>query len=417
MDDPRMSKPTPLPRPLDLARRTMPFQESVIREMTRLGDETGSVNLSQGLPDYDSPVEVLEAAVAAIHSGENQYTFPFGMAEFREAIARKSLAYNHIPANPETDLTVTCGVSEAMMSTILALTDPGDEVVILEPWYENYLPDCQMAGVAPRFVPLREPGYTFDPAELRAAFNRRTRLVLINTPHNPTGRVFTRAELEEIARLCQEFGVVAVTDEIYEYILYDGREHVSIGSLPGMEDRTVTISGLGKTYALTGWRVGWTIAHPLLTGLIRKVHDYLTICAPAPFQAAGITALALPQSFYSSLRAEYETRRSILLPALERAGFHYHQPEGAYYVMADFGDIAWDAGRFARPEWTADRAFAEFMARVVGVAVVPGSSFYYQAAGQPVLQGAGTTRVRFNFAKRETTLQEASRRLERLNLQ
>lgn len=395
-----------LPRTLTLARRTEPFQESVIREMTRLGDETGSVNLSQGLPDFDSPPAVLAAAAAAIQAGENQYTFPFGLASFRAAIAQKYAAYNHITCNPETDVTVTCGVSEAMISAMLSLTDPGDEVIILEPWYENYLPDCQMAGVTPRFVPLHEPEYSFDPQEMRAAFNNRTRLILINTPHNPTGRVFSRAELETIAALCQEFGVIAVTDEIYEYILFDGREHVSIGSLPGMEDRTVTISGLGKTYALTGWRVGWAVAHPSISGLLRKVHDYLTICAPAPFQSAGVTALNLSTDFYPALRAEYAARKALLLPALDAAGLAYHQPEGAYYVMADFGNIQWDAQKYARSDWTLDRTFSEYMAREIGVAVVPGSSFYYS--------GGGETRVRFNFAKREETLREASRRLMKL---
>ncbi len=393
--------------PFLLAHRTDPFQESVIREMTRLGDETNSVNLSQGLPDFDSPPAVLEAAVAAIQSGDNQYTFPFGQSAFRAVIADKYRADNAIQADPETEVTVTCGVSEAMMSTILALTDPGDEVIIFEPWYENYLPDCQMAGVTPRFVPLHEPDYTFDLQELRAAFNSRTRLILINTPHNPTGRVFSRAELEAIAELCLSSGVTAVTDEIYEYILYDGREHISIGSLPGMQDRTVTISGLGKTYALTGWRVGWTVAHPRLTGLIRKVHDYLTICAPAPFQAAGVTALNLPADFYIGLRAEYTARREILLSALDAAGLPYHRPEGAYYVMADFAHLGAAVQTYARSGWTPDRAFAEYMAREVGVAIVPGSSFYAHSGGE--------TRVRFNFAKREDTLREAARRLQKLN--
>ncbi len=391
---------------LKLAQRTQPFQESVIREMTRLGDETGSVNLSQGLPDYDSPPEVLEAAVKAIYAGENQYTFPFGMLSFRQAIARKYRAFNNITCDPETDVTVTCGVSEAMMSVILALTDPGSEVIIFEPWYENYVPDCQMAGAVPRFVSLREPDYTFDTGELRAAFNARTRLILINTPHNPTGRVFTREELGEIARFCQEFGVIAVTDEIYEYIRYDNRPHISIGSLPGMEDRTVTISGLGKTYALTGWRVGWTIAHPRITALIRKVHDYLTICAPSPFQAAGITALNMPDSFYETLCGEYAARRAVLLPSLEEAGLRFRVPEGAYYVMADFRGTRWDARKYAQPRWTLDRTFAESIAREVGVAVVPGSSFYYGSGGEST--------VRFNFAKREETLREAALRLKKL---
>lgn len=404
-------------RALHLSTRTAPFQESVIREMTRLGDEAGAVNLSQGLPDYPAPPEVLAAAIEAIRQGENQYTFPFGLPAFRAAIANKTRKYNRIPTNADTEVTVTCGVSEAIMATVLALTEPGDEVILFEPWYENYLPACILAGVTPRFVPLREPDYTFDPDELRAAFTSRTRLVVLNTPHNPTGRVFTRAELAVLASLCQEFGAIAVTDEIYEYIIYDDQTHVSLASLEGMHDRVVTISGLGKTYALTGWRVGWAVAHPALTALIRKVHDYLTICAPAPFQLAGVTALGLPKKFYNTLRAEYAARCSILLPALTQAGFRYRPPEGAYYVMADFGDIAWPINRYTRPGWSLDRVFAEYMAREVGIAVVPGSSFYMAkaAAGNGTgPAGGGTTRVRFNFAKQAHTLREAARRLDNL---
>jgi aminotransferase len=392
---------------IEIGERTAPFQESVIREMTRLGDEAGAVNLSQGLPDFPSPPAVIEAAIAAIRSGENQYTFPFGTLAFRRAITAKCASYNHIVADPETEVTVTCGVSEAIMSTVLALTEPGDEVIILEPWYENYVPDCLMAGVRPRFVPLREPEYAFDPYELRAAFGNHTRLILVNTPHNPTGRVLTRDELQAIARLCQEFGVIAVTDEIYERILYDGREHVSIGSLEGMGDRTVTISGLGKTYSVTGWRVGWAVAARPLSAAIRKVHDYLTVCAPAPFQAAGIVALELPEAFYVEMRSQYAARRALLLDALDQVSLSYRRPEGAYYVMADFGNQAWSPAATLRPDWTIDRAFAEYMAREVGVAVVPGSSFY-------VGRGQGTSRVRFNFAKLESTMQEAVRRLQRL---
>jgi aminotransferase len=296
-------------------------------------------------------------------------------------------------------------VSEAMMAAILALTDPGDEVVILEPWYENYVPDCRMAGVAPRFVALREPDYTIDPEELRAAFNHRTRLILVNTPHNPTGRTFSIQELSMIANLCQEFGVVAVTDEIYEHILYDGQQHISLGSLDGMQDRTVTLSGLGKSYAVTGWRVGWAVADAQLSARLRKVHDYLTICAPAPFQAAGVIALGLPDSFYRTMRTEYESRRKLLLGALDDAGMEYRLPQGAYYVMADFSRVEWDARAYSHPGWTIDRAFAEYLARQVGVAVVPGSSFYTPQRG-------GQHRVRFNFAKREETLLEAARRLK-----
>ncbi len=392
--------------PPPIAARSAPFQESVIREMTRLGEETDAINLSQGLPDFPAPAEVLAAAVEAIQRGDNQYTFPFGSPEFRAAIAGKSARYNRIPADPETEITVTCGVSEAMIASILALTDPGDEVVIFEPWYENYVPDCLMAGVRPRFVVLHEPDYAFDVRELRVAFTARPRLILLNTPHNPTGRVFTRNELETIAALCHEFNVIAVTDEIYEHILYDGHQHLSLGGLEGMQDRTVTISGLGKTYAVTGWRVGWIVAPSPLTDVIRKVHDYLTVCAPTPFQAAGVAALNLSDAYYQRMVAQYAARRTILLEALAEAGLTFRTPEGAYYVMADFSGIAWDAQDDRRPR-TPDRAFAEFLAKEIGVAVVPGSSFYARGT-------TGQGRVRFNFAKQEDTLSEAARRLRRL---
>jgi aminotransferase len=387
--------------------RTAGFQESVIREMTRLGDEAGAVNLSQGLPDFQPPQALVDAAVAALRGGDNQYTFPFGSEAFRRALAVKYAAYNGIHADPATGVTVTVGVSEGIMSTIFALTEPGDEAVILEPWYENYLPACIMAGVTPLFVPLAGADYRLDVEAVRAALTPRTRLILINTPHNPTGRVFSREELIEVAALCVERTLIAVTDEIYERHLYDGREHISIGSLPGMEDRTVTVSGLGKTYAVTGWRVGWAVAHPALSAAIRKVHDYMTVCAPAPFQAAGIAALALPESYYQDMQSAYDHRRDLLLQALDQAGFRFAVPQGAYYVMADFSAIDWPERRYAQPGWTKDRAFAEYMAREVGVAVVPGSSFY-QASD------AGQTRVRLNFAKKEETLIEAGRRLQRL---
>jgi len=294
-----------------------------------------------------------------------------------------------------------------MMSTIVALTDPGDEVIILEPWYENYVPDCLMAGAVPRFVPLREPDYMFDVDELRAAFNDRTRLILINTPHNPTGKVFTRCELRTIADLCIEFGVIAVTDEIYEHILYEGLEHVSIGSLDGMADHTVTISGLGKSYSVTGWRVGWAIAAEPISALIRKVHDYLTVCAPSAFQTGGIKALELPASYYEDMREKYDVRRQLLLGALDEANLPYSKPVGAYYVMADFAGVVWDEAKWAQPNWSSDRAFAEYIAREIGVAVVPGSSFYSRP-------GMGTTRIRFNFAKLMETMEEAAKRLKKL---
>jgi aspartate/methionine/tyrosine aminotransferase len=396
--------PAALPR---IGRRTAGFQESVIREMTRLGDEAGAVNLSQGLPDFTPPPAVVAAAIAAIEHGGNQYTFPFGSPAFRSAIAAKVARDQHVAADPETEVTVTCGVSEGMMAAILALTDPGDEVIILEPWYENYVPDCVMAGVRPIFIPLGSRHYEIDGDALAAHLSARTRLIVLNTPHNPTGRVFTRQELEGVAALCVEKNLIAVTDEIYEHILYDGRAHISMASLPGMAERTVTISGLGKTYAVTGWRVGWIIAAARLSEEIRKVHDYLTICAPAPFQAAGVVALNLPAEHYEGMRRQYAQRRDLLLAGLTAAGFTYARPEGAYYVMADFSGIRWDPGRWTHPGWSLDRTFAEYLAREVGVAVVPGSSFY-------ATEGAGQSLVRFNFAKHLVTLEAAAERLKRI---
>jgi len=377
-----------------LSRRTEPFQESVIREMTRIGAEVGGINLAQGLPDFEPPRELVAALRRALSQpGQHQYTFPWGAAPFRQAIAAKCARFNGFSPDPEKEITVTCGVSEAACAAIFALTEPGDEVVILEPWYENYLPACVLAGVTPIFVPLAEPDYALDVERLEKAMNRRTRLILVNTPANPSGRVFTRGELSEIARLCQRRGVIAVTDEIYEHIWSEGHPHLSLASLPGMGERTVTLCGLGKTYAVTGWRVGWAIAAEPLTALIRKVHDYLTICAPAPFQEAGSVALALPDSYYVKLRQAYARRRHILLEALARSGLTFTPPEGAYYVMADAKELGWED----------DRAFVDYLARKVGVVAVPGSSFYTGRGGR--------TRARFNFAKKEETLREAARRL------
>ena len=381
-----------------LSRRTRTFQESVIREMTRLHAEVGGVNLAQGLPDFDPPAEVLEALARAIRSSENhQYGFTWGTRAFREAVAAKSARFNRIPVDPDREVTVTCGVSEGVAAAVLALTEPGDEVLILEPWYENYLPACALAGVKPRFVGLTRPGFRLDPARLARAIGPRTRLILVNTPGNPSGRVFTAEELTEIARLCQGHGIIAVTDEIYEHMWFDGHRHLSLGSLPGMEDRTVTLSGLGKTYAVTGWRVGWATAAPPLTSLIRKVHDYLTICAPTAFQDAGCSALALPDSYYEGMRRKYTARRKLLLDALTDSGLSFTMPEGAYYVMVDAAPLGWKD----------DYAFIDFLARRVGVTAVPGSSFYARG---------GRTQARLNFAKREATLREAARRLRATSL-
>jgi len=376
-----------------LSRRTRPFQESVIREMTRLGAEIGGVNLAQGLPDFDPPDELIAAVSRALSRSEmHQYSFTWGSAELREAVAGKSARVNRIPADPETEVTITCGVSEGVAAAVLALTEPGDEAVILEPWYENYVPACALAGVRPRFVRLSTPDFRLDLSRLTRAITSRTRLILVNTPGNPSGRVFSREELAGIASLCQRHGLIAVTDEIYERIWFDGHVHVSLGSLPGMEDRTVTLSGLGKTYAVTGWRVGWAVAAAPLTARLRKVHDYLTICAPTVFQEAGCAALSLPDSYYEELRRKYGERRTLLLDALGRTGLGFVPPEGAYYVMVDASPLGW------KDDW----AFVDFLARRAGVIAVPGSSFYARG---------GKTQARLNFAKKEETLREAARRL------
>jgi aminotransferase len=385
-------------RRFSLSRRTRPFQESVIREMTRLGDEVGGVNLAQGLPDFSPPPELLAALSRAIAEGRHQYTNTWGEEGFRRAIADKSRRFNAMAVDPEAEITVTCGVSEAEVAAVLALTEPGDRVVILEPWYENYVPSCVLAGVEPRFVPMRGPACEIDFARLSRAIGPRTRLLLLNTPGNPSGRVLAREELSEIARLCQKHGLVAVVDEIYEHIWYEEHRHISLASLPGMEDRCVTLSGLGKTYAVTGWRVGWAIAAAPLTALIRKVHDYLTICAPAPMQEAGRAALALPDSYYEDLRRTYARRRDMLLPALSRAGLAFTPPQGSYYVMVDAGPLGW------KDDWK----FVDFLARRVGVLAVPGSSFY--------ARGGGRTSARVNYAKKEETLAEAVRRLDAADL-
>jgi aspartate/methionine/tyrosine aminotransferase len=368
--------------------------------MTRIGAETGGINLAQGLPDFDPPGELLEALSRVLaDTAHHQYSFTWGSPEFRQAVAEKCARFNGLAVDPADEVTITCGVSEGLVDAVLGLTEPGDEVVILEPWYENYLPACVLAGVRPRFVPLSESDYSLDLARLEKAVTDKTRLMILNTPGNPSGRVLSTEELSEIARLCQRFGVIAVVDEIYEHIWYEGHRHVSLASLPGMEARTVTLSGLGKSYAVTGWRVGWAVAAAPLTALIRKVHDYVTLCAPSPFQAAGIAALALPDSYYENLRREYTKRRAILLDVLSRCGLAFTPPEGSYYVMVDAGRLGW------KDDW----ALANFLARKVGVLAVPGSSFYAR-------RGGGKTRARLNFAKKTETLLEAVRRLSAKSL-
>ncbi len=382
---------------LQTAKRTHGFTESVIREMTRLANKHGAVNLSQGFPDFPAPDVVKEAACTAVLDDVNQYSVTWGDPAFRSAIAEKFTQSYGVPVDSDTEVTVCCGSTEAMVSTLLAVVDPGDEIVIFEPFYENYGPDALLSGATPRYVTLREPDWTFDPDELASAFNNRTKAIIINTPNNPTGKVFSQDELTAIARLCQQWGVLAITDEIYEHIVYDNVSHVPMSTIDGMADQTVTISSLSKTYSVTGWRVGWAIAPAWLTAGIRKVHDFLTVGAAAPLQAAGVTALELPSDFYSDLAAGYARRRTLLLEILERHDFACCPPQGAYYIMTNINKFKYDN----------DVEFARRLVTDIGVAAVPGSSFYHD----PLL---GRNQVRFCFCKRDETLQEADRRLIQL---
>ena len=378
-----------------LAARTAGFTESVIREMTRLNAIHGGINLAQGFPNFAAPQAVKDAAKRAIDADINQYAITWGAKSLRDALSRTYAELYRMAVDPETMLTVTCGATEAMISTLLALVDPGDEVIVLEPFYENYGPDADIAGARPVYVPLRPPENVFDRDELRKAFGPRTKAIIVNTPNNPTGRVFTRDELTFIASLCVEHDVVAVTDEIYEHIRYEG-EHIPIATLPGMAERTVTISGASKTFSVTGWRVGWIVAPPELTAGIRKVHDFVTVGAPAPLQEAVAEGLALGRPYYDSLATEYRKRRDLLVPALEAAGFAPRRPEGAYYVLCDITPFGFDD----------DTAFARWLVSEVGVAGVPGSSFY----SEPAL---GKHLIRFTFCKTHDVLFAAAQRLLR----
>jgi aminotransferase len=378
------------------------FTESVIREMTRQAMVHNAVNLAQGFPDFPAPAEVKKAAQDAVAADINQYAITWGAKKLRDAIARQMEAWQGVRVDPEKQVTVCCGSTEAMISTLMAVCNAGDEVVIFEPYYENYGPDSILSGAKPRFVKLRPPAdangeWTFDERELRSAFHRHTKAIIVNTPNNPTGKVFTRAEVELIRDLCVEFDVLAITDEIYEHILYDNTKHISIASLPGMEERTITINGMSKTYSVTGWRVGWTIAPPTIADAIRKVHDFLTVGAPAPLQEAGAAALSLPESYYKTLADSYRKRRDRLIPALEEAGFHCFRPRGAYYVMTDIAKFG----------FSDDVTFTKYLVSEIGVAAVPGSSFYRDAKD-------GAQQVRFAFCKRDETLDEAAKRLRKI---
>ena len=378
------------------SKKATQFTESVIREMTRLNQLYGGVNLSQGFPDFPAPAAIKDAACAAISADINQYAVTWGARPLREAVAREFTRRYGLPIVADEQVTVCCGSTEAMMATMMAIIDPGDEVVIFEPFYENYGPDAILSGATPRYVTLHEPDWSFDADELAAAFNDRTKAIIINTPNNPTGKVFSREELETIAALCRKWDAVAISDEIYEHIIYDGRRHIPIATIEGMADRTITLNGLSKTYSVTGWRVGWTISPPSLTGAIRKVHDFLTVGAPAPLQEAGAVALGLPDNYYTALAANYQQRRDVLLDILERHHFTTYKPLGAYYIMTDISAFGFKD----------DVEFARYLVKDVGVAAVPGSSFYKSDAGR--------TKLRFCFCKKDETLAEADRRMAKL---
>jgi aminotransferase len=385
-----------------LSEKVEHFTESVIREMTRQAMQYGAVNLAQGFPDFAAPAEIKKAAQDAIAADVNQYAITWGAKNLRNAIARQMQEWRGLTVDPEREIVVCCGSTETIVATLLAVCNKGDEVIVFEPFYENYGPDSIISGAKPRFVSLRppqDPGgeWTFDAQELREAFQHHTKAIILNTPNNPTGKVFTRRELELIRDLCVEYNVLAITDEIYDHILYDGAQHISIASLEGMRERTITINGLSKSYSVTGWRVGWAVAPPAITNAIRKVHDFLTVGAPAPLQEAGAAALSLPPSYYQQLAERYRKGRDQLIPALEKAGFVCYRPRGAYYVMTDIS--AFGANN--------DVEFASYLVREIGIACVPGSSFYKHPKD-------GSQQVRFAFCKKPETLTEAERRLEKL---
>jgi aminotransferase len=373
------------------------FTESVIRGMTMEARKHGAINLAQGMPDFPAPPQIKAAACRAIEDDINQYAITWGAKGLREAVAEHALWHLGLAVDPETEITVTCGSTEAMLVALFALINPGDEVILTQPFYENYWPDCALAGATPRFVPLRPPDWRFDRELLAAAFNDKTKAIIICNPNNPTGTVFSRDDLEAVAALCRKWDVVGITDEIYEHIIYDGKRHVALAALEGMRERAVTISGMSKTYAVTGWRVGTMIAPPQLSHAFRQVHDFVSIGAAAPLQEAGAIAYRLPRPYYAQLAADYQARRDRFSKALWDVGFDFEPPEGAYYIMAGISAFGCDD----------DVEFTRYLVREIGVATVPGSSFFQdKALGRPY--------VRFCFCKRDSTLDEAARRLRKL---
>jgi aspartate/methionine/tyrosine aminotransferase len=379
------------------SQRISRFTESVIREMTRLAVRHGAINLAQGFPDFPAPEALKRAAAEAIDADINQYAITWGAKPFRDAIAAKYQRTYGMEFDPEREIAVCCGATEGMVASLLAVVDPGDEIVLFEPFYENYGPDSQLCGAIPRYVTLHAPDWTFDPDELRAAFGPRTKAIILNSPNNPTGKVFTRQELEFIAGLCQEFDALAITDEIYEHILYDGAVHIPIMSLPGMRERSILVNSMSKTFSVTGWRVGWVLAAPDLTDSIRKVHDFLTVGAAAPLQQAGVYALSMTEAYYDHLSTEYAARRDHIVDSLQSVGFKCFVPNGAYYVMTD-------VSQFGFPD---DTAFVRHLIMNLGIAAVPGSSFYAHTS-------RGSQQVRFCFCKKYETLEMARYQFRKL---
>lgn len=363
--------------------------------MTRLCQKHEAVNLAQGFPDFAAPPAIKAAAIAAIERNKNQYAITWGAKSFRQALAKKHERFSGVRVDPETQITVTCGSTEAMLAALLATVDPGDEVIVFEPWYENYGPDTVLSGAVPVYVKLRPPDWSFDPAQLRRAFSKKTKGIIVNTPHNPTGKMFTREELELISALVNEFDALVFTDEIYEHILYDQHQHIYPQTIDGLMDRTIMISGLSKTFAVTGWRLGYAIAPPHISAAIRKVHDFCTVGAPAPLQEGAVAGLELGDDYYVELRKKYQSRRDRFFPVLAETGFVATAPQGAYYIMAEFPN----------PGGLDDVAFTRQLIAEVGVAVVPASSFYRPGDAD------GRKRVRFCFPKRNATLDEAASRL------
>jgi aminotransferase len=387
-----------------ISHKASQFTESVIREMTRLALQHGAINLSQGFPDFSAPEILKKAASDAIFADVNQYAITWGAKKFRDAITEKSRHFLGLDIDPEREITVCCGSTEGMLDVLMAVINPGDEVIVFEPFYENYGPDAIISGATPRYVQLRAPDWSFDEAELAAAFNNKTKAIIINTPNNPTGKVFTREELQTIAALCMKWDVLAITDEIYEHIIYDGATHISPITLDGMRERTIVVNGMSKTYSVTGWRVGYILAPAGITGAIRKMHDFMTVGAPAPLQEAGAVALRLPDSYYAELAAHYTTRRDRLFGVLKDAGLNPFMPRGAYYIMCNIKPLREQYGL------ADDVEFGRFLVKEIRVAAVPASSFFRDPA-------SGKDLIRFTFCKKEETLAAAAERLEKLKNQ